>query len=114
MFNVVLNGVFNVVFVVTCVLNRYCVPEGSYTFALDDTALEASRNKHAMVQFSYQTSSGATVSVDLTGTETVANFDIDTGSNDDDDDDKAWYEVAGIVVAIVIAIVVLIYGGCVW
>jgi hypothetical protein len=66
-----------------------------------------------MAKFSYTTDSGAIVSVDLTGTETIANFDIDTDSNDDDDGD-AWYEIAGIVVAIVIAFVVIVYGCCIW
>jgi hypothetical protein len=94
-------------------LHRYCLQEGSYTFALNDTALAAGRNKHAMARFSYTTDTGTVVSVDLTGTETVANFDIDIDPNDDDDD-APWYEVAGIVVAIVIGFVVIVYGGCIW
>lgn len=67
-----------------------------------------------MVRFSYTTESGAVVSVDLVGTETVSNFDVDLDPDDDDDDDEKWYEVAGIVVAIVIGFVVLVYGCCVW
>ena len=66
-----------------------------------------------MARFSYTTDTGTVVSVDLTGTETVANFDIDIDPNDDDDD-APWYEVAGIVVAIVIGFVVIVYGGCIW
>lgn len=92
---------------------RYCVNEGTYTFALNDTVLNRNRNKHAAVRFSYVTDNGDVVSVDLTGTETVENFDVDTDT-DNDDDDENWYEVAGIVVAIVIGVVALIYGGCVW
>lgn len=92
--------------------HRYCLPEGSYTLALNDTALVASRNKHAMARFSFTTDSGEVVSVDLVGTETTTNFDVDVDSSDDDD--EPWYEIAGIVVAIVVAVVVIIYGFCIW
>lgn len=94
------------------VVCSYCVPEGSYTFALNDTALAANRNKRAMVRFSYTMDNGEVVSVDLIGTETVSNIDVNIDPSDDDD--EPWYEIAGIVVAIVIAVVVLVYGCCIW
>ena len=81
---------------------------------MNDTALVQNRNKHAAAKFSYTTDSGIVVSVELTGTETVANFDIDTDPGGDDDDDEKWYVVAGIVVGCVVGVVLLIYGACVW
>mmetsp|Transcript_24134 Transcript_24134/g.40995 ORF Transcript_24134/g.40995 Transcript_24134/m.40995 type:complete len:1132 (-) Transcript_24134:1892-5287(-) len=93
--------------------DRYCMHEGTYTFALNDTALNQNRNKHAAVTFSYVTDGGEVVSIELTGTETVANVDVDVDSGSDDDDSK-WYEIAGIVVAVVLAVVLIVYGGCVW
>ena len=87
--------------------------EGTYTFALNDTALNQNRNKHAAATFSYVTDSGDVVTVELTGTERVANVDVDVDTGSDDDDSE-WYEIAGIVVAVVLAVVLIVYGGCVW
>ena len=86
--------------------------EGTYTFALNDTALWESRRKNAKVIFSWTTNDGTVVSVELSGTELVENVAIDLDSNDDDNSE--WWHTALIVVAAVVGVVVLIYGLCVW
>lgn len=83
-----------------CACSRYCLSEGTYTVALDDSALFRERVKHAMVVFS--SDSGYTESVTLIGSNSSVYYLGDLKNKNSNDDDTPIYQTTGFIVGIVI------------
>ncbi|CAE7438589.1 tagC, partial [Symbiodinium microadriaticum] len=78
----------------------YCLPQGKYTVALDDSALYSERIKHAKVVFS--SAYGTTTNVTLQGTSSSVYYLGNYNTKSNDDDKSAWYESTGVIVGMTV------------